>query len=571
MSLKHEIDEQGEYNFVIPNIKDWPIYDVNQQKTEFLQDLIARTKEKIKEMAGSPKKLHDILARTRYLEQIRIQEEPWRVDPSDDWRFWHKKVRKVLLKSATQHNYDNGLSASEEAIFDDIISRYAHEIVGSFRPKTYHLASKVLPRFLSRLLNTFSSRKFFKVKYRLKDRLKITGQIELIRELATKGTLVVVPTHFSNLDSVLVGWSLHTIGLPAFLYGAGLNLFNSRIFGYFMSRLGAYRLDRRKKNPLYMEALKMYSQIVVERGCHSLFFPGGTRSRSGSIETRLKLGLLGTIVEAQRRNFVEDIPKYGKEPTDRGNKVFIVPLVLNYHFVLEAKRLIDQHLKQSGKEKYYIDKDVFPSSKKAYEFLASMVGERSEILLSFGKPIDIFGHPVDSEGNSLDSNGNFVDIENYFVSNGKMSEDKQRDEEYTRLLGEHILKQFYQYNVVISSDLIAFIAFELLKKRNPKFDIFGLLRLPEEERVIDYNDYIETVEKIRKELNIRAKLGELQVADHLNTDIHRLVNHGLSNIGLYHTERPVRKTENGDITSDNMNLLYYYHNRLLGYELEKLI
>ncbi|MFK7908638.1 MAG: 1-acyl-sn-glycerol-3-phosphate acyltransferase [Chitinophagales bacterium] len=571
MSLKHEINEHGEYNFAIPSLEDWPIHDVGQQRAQFIKDYIVRSKEKIREVAGSPKKLHDILARTRYLEEIRIKEEPWRIDPKDDWDFWHKKVKKVLLESATQHDHEKGLSSAEEAIFDTIISRYAEEIVGLFRPKTYYVASKILPRFISRLLNAFSSRKFWKIKYRLKDRLKITGQIELIRELSLKGTIVVVPTHFSNLDSILVGWSLHTIGLPAFLYGAGLNLFNSRVFGYFMSRLGAFRIDRRKKNPLYMETLKMYSQITVERGCHSLFFPGGTRSRSGSIESRLKLGLLGTIVEAQRQNFVNPPPKYGKEPKDRGNKIFIVPLVLNYHFVLEAKRLIEQHLKQSGKEKYFIDKDVFPSSKKAYEFLSSMMGERSEVSLSFGRPMDIFGHSVDANGESLDTNGNPIDISNYFVSKGKMSVDKQRDQEYTRLLGEQILKQFYQHNVVISSDLISFIAFEILKKRNPQFDIFGLLRLPEEERVIAYDEFVEMIEKIRKELNLRAKRGELQVADHLNTDIHRLINHGLSNIGLYHTERPVRKTDKGDITSDNMNLLYYYHNHLLGYELEKLI
>ncbi|MGB1242035.1 MAG: 1-acyl-sn-glycerol-3-phosphate acyltransferase [Chitinophagales bacterium] len=571
MSLKHEINEHGEYNFAIPKLEDWPIHDVGQQRTQFIEDYIVRSKERIREVAGSPKKLHDILARTRYLEEIRIKEEPWRIDPKDDWNFWHKKVKKVLLESATQHNHEKGLSPAEEEVFHTIISRYAEEIVGLFRPKTYHVASKLLPRFISRLLNAFSSRKFWKIKYRLKDRLKITGQIELIRELSLKGTIVVVPTHFSNLDSILVGWSLHTIGLPAFLYGAGLNLFNSRMFGYFMSRLGAYRIDRRKKNPIYMETLKMYSQITVERGCHSLFFPGGTRSRSGSLESRLKLGLLGTIVEAQRRNFVDTPPKYGKEPKNRGNKIFIVPLVLNYHFVLEAKRLIEQHLKQSGKEKYFIDKDVFPSSKKAYEFLNSMMGERSEVSLSFGRPMDIFGHSVDANGDSLDPQGNKIDIANYFVSNGKMGEDKQRDQEYTRLLGEQILKQFYQHNIVISSDLISFIAFEILKKRNPQFDIFGLLRLPEEKRVIAYDEFVAMIEKIRKELNARAKRGELQVADHLNTDIHRLINHGLSNIGLYHTERPIRKTEKGDITSDNMNLLYYYHNHLLGYELEKLI
>lgn len=571
MALKHEINDQGEYNFVIPNIEDWPIYDVGEQKAKFIEDLIQRSKQKIWKLAGSPQKLHEILARTRYLEQIRIQEEPWRVDPKDDWRFWHKEVKKVLIDSATQHDYSKGLSKEEEQVFDDILSRYAHEIVGKFRPKTYRFASKVLPRFLSRLLNTFSSRRFWKIRYRLKDRLKISGPIELIRELSLKGTVVVVPTHFSNLDSIMVGWSLHTLGLPAFLYGAGLNLFNSRIFGYFMGRLGAYRLDRRKKNPLYMETLKMYSQITVERGCHSLFFPGGTRSRSGAIETRLKLGLLGTIVEAQRVNFIAPPPKYGKQIVPHTNKIFILPLILNYHFVLEAKRLIDQHLKKSGKEKYYIDKDVFPSSKKAYEFLASMMGESSEILLSFGKPIDIFGNPVDAEGNSLDTNGNSIDIQNYFISNGTMKEDKQRDQEYTRLLGEHILKQFYKYNVVLSSDLVAFIAFEILKKRNPQYDTFGLLRLPENERIIDYKEYKAVLEKIRTELKIRAEREELQIADQLHTDIEKLIHHGFSNIGLYHTERPVRKTENGNITSDNMNLLYYYRNHLLGYELEKLI
>jgi glycerol-3-phosphate O-acyltransferase len=41
---------------------------------------------------------------------------------------------------------------------------------------------------------------------------------------------------------------------------------------------------------------------MIERGYHSLFFPGGTRSRSGMVEKRLKLGLAGTGVEAFARN-----------------------------------------------------------------------------------------------------------------------------------------------------------------------------------------------------------------------------------------------------------------------------
>ncbi len=47
--------------------------------------------------------------------------------------------------------------------------------------------------------------------------------------------------------------------------------------------------------------LKAYSCVILERGYHSLFFPGGTRSRSGAVERRLKLGLAGTGVEAMAR------------------------------------------------------------------------------------------------------------------------------------------------------------------------------------------------------------------------------------------------------------------------------
>ena len=66
----------------------------------------------------------------------------------------------------------------------------------------------------------------------------------------------MVPTHFGNLDSILIGWVISALGLPAFIYGAGLNLFNIRIVAYFINSLGAYKVNRRKKNLLYLETLK---------------------------------------------------------------------------------------------------------------------------------------------------------------------------------------------------------------------------------------------------------------------------------------------------------------------------
>ncbi|MEZ4907100.1 MAG: hypothetical protein R2771_05540 [Saprospiraceae bacterium] len=58
----------------------------------------------------------------------------------------------------------------------------------------------------------------------------------------------MLPTHQSNLDSMLIGYTIDfKLGLPAFAYGAGLNLYNYEIPAYYMSRLGAYKVDRRKK------------------------------------------------------------------------------------------------------------------------------------------------------------------------------------------------------------------------------------------------------------------------------------------------------------------------------------
>ena len=102
--------------------------------------------------------------------------------------------------------------------------------------------------------------------------------------------MIHVPTHLSNLDSVVFGFALERGGLPPATYGAGKNLFTNPVLSYFMHNLGAYRVDRRLRHALYKDVLKAYSCVLIERGFHSLFFPGGTRSRSGGVERRAQAG-----------------------------------------------------------------------------------------------------------------------------------------------------------------------------------------------------------------------------------------------------------------------------------------
>ena len=116
----------------------------------------------------------------------------------------------------------------------------------------------------------------------LDNRIHSDGEIELARACAERGTIVVTPTHSSNMDSPAIGFGLMQAGLPPATYGAGKNLFSNPFISFFMRNLGAYRVDRRLRFELYKDVLKEYSTVLLEHGYHSLFFPGGTRSRSNS-------------------------------------------------------------------------------------------------------------------------------------------------------------------------------------------------------------------------------------------------------------------------------------------------
>ncbi|MBK6609383.1 MAG: 1-acyl-sn-glycerol-3-phosphate acyltransferase [Sphingobacteriales bacterium] len=567
MSLSHEQNRLGIYDKIIPNLTDWPISKLSQNRQSFIDAHIEQSKAQILTGLKHPDELKKVLAKALYLERIRIKEDPWRVDPSDEKSFWNNITRK-LIKISQLKPGEPETELDDEA-FEEIISRYSHEIAGHFSPRAYKFSTWILPFLFSQFLNKASIWKIGSPRLHLRDRIEFTGNIELVRELSTKGTVVLTPTHFSNLDSPLIGWVIHVLGLPAFLYGAGLNLFNSKPFAFFMSRLGAYKVDRRKRNLLYLETLKTYSRMTLREGCHSLFFPGGTRSRSGQIEKQLKLGLLGTALEAQRLNYTSPPPNITGNPRKYGDKIFIVPLIINYHAVLEAVSLIDQHLKGSGREKYFMDKNVFPSWYQALKSMNRYFAAKSEMIISFGQPMDVLGNIVDANGTSLDRQGNPIAIERYFMTNDQLVNDRQRDEEYTRMLGEHILAQFYKYNTVLSSHLVAFTAYQILTRKYHWLDTYGLVRLPEEDREIDYQQFIETCSRLRTVLQGMQSDGKIQMADTLHGDIERIVKHGILNVGVYHNNRPLTTTTQGNITSQDMTLLLYYHNRLLGYELEK--
>jgi len=563
MDFTEKKNKNKPYKPIHEGISEWPVYLLSKNRKEFLEEVAQKSFERIKLLRPTKKQLIDELEATVYREQNRLKRNRWRVDPKDEPKFW-SNIKNELVELSAKGGDET--SKKEEEILLLIINRYANEIAGNFKPSSYKVAREVIKFWFVRLLNGARVKKFggfFRNRYTLRDKIQIVGKVKMLRKLAKKGTVVMVPTHFSNLDSILIGWVIHSLGLPAFIYGAGLNLFNIKIFAYFMNSLGAYKVDRRKKNLPYLEVLKMYSNLAIQKGAHSLFFPGGTRSRSGLIEKQLKLGLLSTAIEAQRSLYQEN---KGEEV----KKIFVVPVTLNYHFVLEAPELIDDYLHIKGQDRYLPEQDQYGSFQMV-RFLFKFFTKGSNISVSIGSGLDVLGNHVDDNGNSLDEQGRIIDTRDYFISNGNLTVDMQREDEYTRMLSQKIVKEYHRINRIFASHLVAFIAFEMMQKKHPKLDLFGFLRLPEEDQEIEYTEFVETFKRVRKEIYRLKEEGKVYYASHLKGEADLVIKHGIGNVGIFHLLRPVLKNKKGNIITRDLNTLYYYHNRLVGYELEKFI
>ena len=564
MEVVEKKNKNKQYKPILEGIPDWPVYQLSKNRKEFIEEVAQKTFAHIKKNRPSPKQIIDEIQATVYREQQRMKRNRWRVDPADEPKFW-STIKNEVVGLSTKAPEESEAKADE--ILYRIVFRYANEIAGNFRATSYRLTREIIKFWFARLLNGARVKKFgafFRNRYSLRDKIHIVGKVGQLRKLAKEGTIVMVPTHFSNLDSILIGWIIHSLGLPAFIYGAGLNLFNIKIFAYFMNSLGAYKVDRRKKNAPYLETLKFYSMLAVQKGAHSIFFPGGTRSRSGRLEKQLKLGLLSSTIEAQRNLYLET--PVG-EPV---RKIFIVPVTLNYHFVLEAPDLIDDYLSSKGQDRYLPEQDKY-GSWQLLQFLFKFFTKGSNISVSIGPGLDIVGNHVNDAGNSLDAHGRIIDTRDYFISNGTVTTDKQREDEYTRMLSQKIVSEYYRINRVFASHLVAFVAFELWQKKHPNLDLFGLLRLPEEDQEIKYEEFRASCKRVRKEIYKLKAENKIYHATHLKGKIDLVIRHGLDNVGIFHLKRPLLIDKDGNIITKDFSTLYYYHNRLVGYDLEKFV
>lgn len=470
-----------------------------------------------------------------------------------DRAFWRDVASGLVTAGADQ----------QRVLLKEAIEYHTREILGRFDPRVYALVTRLVPASLTFLLNASTPRKLMQ---RVPDGLPdvkqnviVQGHSAHMQKLHRHGRIILVPTHCSHLDSPVVGYILLALNLPPFAYGAGLNLFTNPMLSFFMHNLGAYKVDRKKRHELYKLVLKEYCTVSLEYGYDNLFFPGGTRARSGAIEPHLKLGLLGCGVQAYQYNLRSKRPQ---------PKIFIVPATLSYHLVLEAETLIDDFLQEVGKSRYIIEDDEATSPRRVYDFIKNLLTLDARIYCTLGKPLDPFGNEVDEDGISRDARGRPIDIQKYVMQDGQIKADPQRDRVYTEALGEQVVKSFHRENVVLSTHFLARALWRLLRGANRGLDLYRLLRTGGRQESFAQQEVVEALAQLRAEVEALASAGALRIDPRLlHVEPGRLLDEALVHFASYHTS-PVAVRRAERIFPENLKLLLFYQNRLSGYGLD---
>lgn len=534
---------------------------------ERITQIVSEVTSRIVARVGEGPALGEALNETLWWEHERLDKAHDEASQRD--REFYADLRRQLPRVSERE---------QVRLLQQVVRRYAEEIAGDlgrthaggpaglpglrrtpgFSQTAYKLATRVGPPVLGTLLTGLSPKRLLEREGlpRLEDHVRVAGDVHALARLHERGTLVIAPTHSSNLDSLAIGFAVDQLGLPPLTYGAALNLFDNPLIGRFMYNLGAYTVDRRKQDPLYKRTLKEFATVSIEFGHDNLYFPSGTRSRSGALERRLKKGLLGCSLAAYRNNLVQRRDKPG---------VFVVPCTISYPLVLEAATLIDDWLAEAGKARYIIVDDEFSRWERWRDYLRGLLSLDLDIHIRFGQPLDSLGNPVDEEGVSHDPRGRAIDPAGYLEVDGKLAEDPVRDAEYTRELERRLVAEYRRENVIHSTHVLAFACFELLRRRKPDLDLYRLLGSIGAEQSLAMPEVEDELLPLLAELREAARADRIRLSEVVaNAELGDFMRAALRNFGTYH-HRPVVERRGIRLHVGDAKLLFYYRNRLDGY------
>ncbi len=149
-----------------------------------------------------------------------------------------------------------------------------------------------------------------------------------VREAARRGPVVLLPTHKSHVDYLLLSWVCFRQGLQTPLIAAGDNL-DFWPLGPVLRRCGAFFIRRSlagENTRLYATLLDAYVRKMMREGYVIEFFFEGGRSRSGRLLPP-KHGLLSLVLDAAATG---------------GERVSLVPISVGYDRVVEERSYVEE-------------------------------------------------------------------------------------------------------------------------------------------------------------------------------------------------------------------------------------
>jgi len=528
----------------IPNPNDPAIFWFNAERADIVREVVDRIVDSHGSLDAMALTLND--AALHESRRLNAQGDDEARESLGHWRRLTRRIGRMnereMRQALTRH------------------TRYmAEDVAGNFDPRVYRLSTRFVPHLLTGVMqpSRLPAALLSGTAPPIDHLLTVEGPLAHLRALSQHGSLVFVPTHSSNLDSIVLAQALHQAGLPPVIYGAGKNLFTNPIISFFMHNLGAYRVDRRIRASLYKEVLKTYSCVMIERGYHSLFFPGGTRSRSGMIERHLKLGLAGSAVEAFTRNHLKRIPK----------RVFFVPTTIGFELVLEAETLIADWLTETGQSRYIIDDDEFSRVDRWVSFFRKMGGLESSCVIRFGDALDPFGNRVTEAGDSMTPDGRAIDPATYVTRDGEVQLDPQRNQAYTRELSSFLLDAYRRDTVLMGTQVVAHVLYRYLVREAPTVDLFVRIRLRGE--VWMAHDLLcRELGEVQTRLRELESQGRVRLSPIVREATpEELVGRALVAWEGYH-DRVAARLDAGRVYLEDPALLIFYQNRMVPFALE---
>jgi glycerol-3-phosphate O-acyltransferase len=225
----------------------------------------------------------------------------------------NERMRSEVIKSVKLQSIIRDLGGEGEKERTVLTTR-ANTILRELEAQPEQGVIRVLDKLLDNLVN------------RIYDGLEVDAAgLERVREAAKRGTLVLLPSHKSHVDYLMLSFVFyrHNLQLPLVAAGDNLSFFP---LGPIFRRGGAFFIRRSfGGDRLYGAVVDAYIRRLIREGYSIEFFLEGGRSRTGKLLPP-KLGLLNMVVEAALA-----VPN---------KEVYFVPVSIGYERLVEGSAYV---------------------------------------------------------------------------------------------------------------------------------------------------------------------------------------------------------------------------------------